>query len=587
MNLRRITAILLATLIVSCAACKQGSLSSTFSYWFMSPLSPNHYQLDPSVKKSNGLATVDTRIVDGLAPANELSNVTPSRWVQIDKPRMIPYSGIDQFTPQVSHDAGYTMQAAAPPQQMQPQYTVPQHPLQQYEQRVAYAREPQASYNGNYPPQRTIQPETAEITPVTGNSDAEKKRMVPPIFQQQQREINEPYVEAPPQSNKLTFGEDTVTLYLGAAPEEKSSRPYFAMDEFPVKDNNNVTTFPHTGKLKPMGMQQQDRSEELTIDPALANRPMPAKQRHAIRPGAAMESFADGGDAGRSVRVRDDLSMTGLNAEDTVVIFDTEKGQKSVLPSNRVNVYSPRFGSVRHVEGIYVGEQRELATAANGNMRLRIRDGAQSAGKTEQESEALYARSRDQLEGTRGTSRGNKIVTKNAISAYSSNDLARGYSNLLKQEWIASSETAVLQRARANAVAWSGNERLMVRANTSTLKEMHGIDTVQHVFSVEDGEQPQELRLYKAASTDSAQSGETVEFTLRYENTGKEILRNVTLLDSLTARLEFIPGSAKSSLPASFFVEPNEAGSFVLRWELREELRPGDYGVIVFQCRVR
>jgi hypothetical protein len=57
-------------------------------------------------------------------------------------------------------------------------------------------------------------------------------------------------------------------------------------------------------------------------------------------------------------------------------------------------------------------------------------------------------------------------------------------------------------------------------------------------------------------------------------------------LDNLTTRLEFLEGSAKSSLPTGFVVEPNDGGSFTLRWEITDPLLPLQFGVVQFQCRV-
>ena len=62
---------------------------------------------------------------------------------------------------------------------------------------------------------------------------------------------------------------------------------------------------------------------------------------------------------------------------------------------------------------------------------------------------------------------------------------------------------------------------------------------------------------------------------------------NVTIVDNLTTRLEFVPGTAQSSMNASFSTQPNEVGSLVLRWEITNPIEAGQGGVIRFQCRVR
>jgi hypothetical protein len=59
------------------------------------------------------------------------------------------------------------------------------------------------------------------------------------------------------------------------------------------------------------------------------------------------------------------------------------------------------------------------------------------------------------------------------------------------------------------------------------------------------------------------------------------------LVDNLTTRLEYVPGSAQASVKAAFAVEPNEGESLVLRWEIDDPLDPGEGGIVRFRCRVR
>ena len=62
---------------------------------------------------------------------------------------------------------------------------------------------------------------------------------------------------------------------------------------------------------------------------------------------------------------------------------------------------------------------------------------------------------------------------------------------------------------------------------------------------------------------------------------------DVTILDNLTTRLEYIEGTAQSSREAEFFVEENEARSLVLRWEIVDPLPVGQGGIVRFRARVR
>jgi uncharacterized repeat protein (TIGR01451 family) len=78
-----------------------------------------------------------------------------------------------------------------------------------------------------------------------------------------------------------------------------------------------------------------------------------------------------------------------------------------------------------------------------------------------------------------------------------------------------------------------------------------------------------------------------VEFTLRYDNIGEQPVSNVTIIDSLTTRLEYVDGSQSSSREAEFDTQENDGESLVLRWALTEPLKVNEGGIVRFQCRVR
>jgi uncharacterized repeat protein (TIGR01451 family) len=95
------------------------------------------------------------------------------------------------------------------------------------------------------------------------------------------------------------------------------------------------------------------------------------------------------------------------------------------------------------------------------------------------------------------------------------------------------------------------------------------------------------LRLCKLASRSHALPGEEVEFTLRFDNVGDQVIGNVTIVDNLATRFEYIPESAQSSVDANFVTEPNTGGSTILRWEISNPVEPGQGGVLRFRVRVR
>ena len=85
----------------------------------------------------------------------------------------------------------------------------------------------------------------------------------------------------------------------------------------------------------------------------------------------------------------------------------------------------------------------------------------------------------------------------------------------------------------------------------------------------------------------AAHAGETVQFTIRFDNVGDEAVGNVTIIDNLTTRLEYIADSQECSLTAGFSADDNAGQSSLLRWEIAEPLEPSEGGIIRFECRVR
>ena len=81
--------------------------------------------------------------------------------------------------------------------------------------------------------------------------------------------------------------------------------------------------------------------------------------------------------------------------------------------------------------------------------------------------------------------------------------------------------------------------------------------------------------------------GQEVEFVLRYTNTSGTVMSDVVVSDSLTGRLEYLPGTSKTDRPVALTVTENEAGSVALRWAVAGKLSQGESGVIRFKARIR
>jgi uncharacterized repeat protein (TIGR01451 family) len=149
------------------------------------------------------------------------------------------------------------------------------------------------------------------------------------------------------------------------------------------------------------------------------------------------------------------------------------------------------------------------------------------------------------------------------------------------------SQSSRLQLGMTSAQTWQHDLGLHVALNKSQPVIVNDVAKVQEIVSVKADGGEAKLQIVKIASKIAAQPGEEIEFTLRFDNVGVQKIGNVTIMDNLTNRLEYVPDSAQSSLDANFSTERNEGESLLLRWELIQPLEKGQGGIIRFKCRVR
>ena len=311
--------------------------------------------------------------------------------------------------------------------------------------------------------------------------------------------------------------------------------------------------------------------------------------RTAVPGGRANEYLVDGGDVRMPVRV-DGWTLHNFDVGETVAHFDTLDGQVAVEPSNRVFIYAPRFGAIRKVEGLLHEGQVTALVAARSQQTSGQNSTAIQTGFTEQETRVRQTRIQDQLSSIEGQRRSADMGSSNTLIEYGNVQVVDSGSMILLQRTFGfgGATRAQLDHGATNARAWQGNEGIRVQVNELAPMIATGIDGAAVFFQVRDEQsRTSQLRLIKVASKESAQSGEVVEFTFRFDNIGNQLIGNVTILDDLSGRLEFLPGTAVSSLAAGFAPQLNAGGSLTMRFEVTDPLSPGDFGVIQFQCRVR
>ncbi len=248
------------------------------------------------------------------------------------------------------------------------------------------------------------------------------------------------------------------------------------------------------------------------------------------------ECLRDGGDAGLRAGIGADGRLYGLEPADTVAEYTDSVGRRHVTPSNCVCIYAPRFAVARI----------DVALASYGGV---------AGPKAHATVEA-------------------QVVAE-----------GRETSRLALQ-----AEQVELARGREKVSGIHGSEGVVVTAQfegTATIAaRMKGAEITGACPKPGPGpDRP--LVLCKEADKYTARVGDIITFTLKYSNYGAQPMTDVVVSDSLTSRLEYVPGSAEADRDAVFTSRENEAGSMVLRWQINGQLLPAQSGRIKFQARVR
>lgn len=340
------------------------------------------------------------------------------------------------------------------------------------------------------------------------------------------------------------------------------------------------------------------------------------------------EWLYDGGDRHLKARVDGDWQVQGLDIEDTIGHYDTPDGRTLVEPSNCVPIYAPRFAAVRVVSTAVA----DLNVQGPQGQNLKL-----PPLRIEENQPVATSMQPIQLGRQIGTRKANAFRTRDFAGAVSQVLSAREFSDvyspyealgiiqfgILKQE-----EKARLAKSVQNAIVWTADQAVQVVIEGKKASEVVKDEKPGVTYTIDSPGQPK-LRVIKIASDCAAEPGDIVEFTIRFDNTGTKPMGNVTLLDNLTTRLEYLEGTAQASVktheyekdeqgqvvveereiervddngnlikstvkipvrvmnPVSFSTERNEADSVTLRWEIQEPLMPGQGGVLRFKCRVR
>lgn len=250
------------------------------------------------------------------------------------------------------------------------------------------------------------------------------------------------------------------------------------------------------------------------------------------------ECFPNGGDKKAPLGIAPDGGLGGLNVTDVAVEL-TLNGQRKVVTSNVACICAPRY-MIRRVEVLPLGvENREMLAASNAEVSLAT----------------IRERLMPMAEITR--EKANEFTSRLRPSVYV---------------------------GKIGTSFFVGTERPVVIGQVEGVKvEAALVEPEQLTFSPTCP-----LSVAKLVDPPGPkQPGDIVTITIRYSNTGYRPVSDLVVSDSLSGRLEYIPGSAQTDRAANFTAAENTAGSMIVRWELPGDLFPGQGGTIKFKARIR
>ncbi len=299
------------------------------------------------------------------------------------------------------------------------------------------------------------------------------------------------------------------------------------------------------------------------------------------------EYLFDGGDKGAGVEVLDDWSVIGLDQEDTVAHYDTLDGRLVVEPTNRVQIYAPRFAAVRKVYGPSSYRAQDRLAGVKQPLHVSSQEARRIATTAVQPTGPSRYLGIDGPLRFRENVRGGMLDGTEGANSVSNKFKPFENFEIIRHGKFDNSEKARLAASLDAAQVWATDQAVQVSINAVMASVAINDSGAQSVYHYELPEGKPRLRVVKVASRQEAKPGDEIEFTIRFDNVGDQPLGNITVVDNLTTRLEYIADSANCSVQANFLTQENDGESLVLRWEISDPLDVGQGGIIRFKCRVR
>jgi len=298
------------------------------------------------------------------------------------------------------------------------------------------------------------------------------------------------------------------------------------------------------------------------------------------------EYLLDGGDRGLPVH-ETPSHREGLDTEDAVAEYRDTKGNPHIVPTNRVAIYSPRFGNVGTSTNL---ESGIAVTGSLAAVDLRRGEGMRNRTAVSDHEQRLPLESMRTRSRADGFENQQREAAAHQSTLLSQNfDLAGTIEDVqnLKAPEMRQALRAKIAKMRQNAISWTRDEFPIIRATVAGAEQVTIKYAPSEMVGIDDRRKPGRIEIVKLADRQTALPGEIVTFRIEYENVGDLPLSEINIVDNLTPRLGYVPDSGVSSRAAVLGVTDNGEGSVILSWKLNDALPGKTRGFVTFKARVR
>lgn len=298
------------------------------------------------------------------------------------------------------------------------------------------------------------------------------------------------------------------------------------------------------------------------------------------------EILCDGGDRAHPFHY-EAYGVGGLETEDTVAEYVDHEGRRHVRPSTRACVYAPKFAAVRTISRPVTDFAIDKVSGAHAGVGLAGLDRGEPLDVQQQTDQLSTVRMRERASGVEADSGDRDLHQVYAADQHLKIQNTYEDRAFSGDAEYAQTNEAYLASAVQRAIAWSRDQNPVIVAQDDYGHQVLASFRAHDYTGVEDRRTPGELKIIKLADKSTAKPGDTLTFTIRFENRGGRELSDVRIMDHLSPRLEYVPQSAITELDGRLTLEEQSDGSQVLTFELEQPLAGGASGEITFRSVVR